>query len=406
MVLSCSDNAYDATEQRQEVASASSIRSYDEALAIAQKAIALVTPSETRGEAAHRRTIDLAKSRKCITVDATRGAGLATSDTLMYVFNFADNEGFAIISANPYADPILAVTESGHYDPDSTTEIGGFEGFIGLAKLYGATIGTEKNEREMSLTSGTSSGSDTLITKTHGTKIPVAWGQHDPEGLFCPNKIAGCANIAIAQIFSYYEYPTEMELFTRTDTIPYIYLDWDALVRHKVGHKYTVYSCYASEATHSAIGRLCREIGYRTESNYSSSTVTTTKPAKVPLLFKEFGFSVVGYDSFSLDDVIKYIDDGYKIFMMGYTAHDDIGHAWVVDRYADVTISTVNASGSSSTWEGNFIHINWGWDGRSNGYFNGKVFNTSEVFASDYGTYAPTTYSFINNLQTLKVKKQ
>lgn len=93
-----------------------------------------------------------------------------------------------------------------------------------------------------------------------------------------------------------------------------------------------------------------------------------------------------------------------KIFMVGDAKEG--GHAWVIDQYADVTINLRHIGKlASATWNGQFLHINWGWNGESNGYFNGHVFETSKAYSPDYGTYHGNTYKFISRLQTLKIKK-
>lgn len=404
VVLSCSDETYDATNLQQEAVSTSSIRSYDEALAIAQKAMTLVLPAETRGEETHIRTIDLAKSHKCIKAAATRGGGSSVNDTLMYVFNFADDEGFAIISANPDCDPVLAVTESGNYDPDEASDIDGFNDFVSLATFY--VLNTDKlldsmTVQKMTYTTYTP---DTAILRRHGAQVPVAWGEIDPEGIYCPNGRAGCANTAIAQIMSYYEYPTEIVLSCKGNSSTTLQLDWDNLIDHKIGHSYTTETCTVSEENHQAIGWLCRELGYRNNSSYTDSEGTIADLAVVPYTLKNLGFTVIGYDTLSVSDITDYIDKDYKIFMYGYPKNGSY-HAWVVDQYADVIITEEVSGGLCSYWQGNFIHINWGWYGQSNGYFNGRVFKPAKVYEPDYGTYHSDSYNYVKNLKTLKIKK-
>jgi len=85
-------------------------RSYEEALSLARKSIALVDRGQTRSATA--RSIRSERGQ-CVTTPSTRsGAG---SDTLMYVFNFENNDGFSVIAANRAVDPVLAVAEKGNY---------------------------------------------------------------------------------------------------------------------------------------------------------------------------------------------------------------------------------------------------------------------------------------------------
>ena len=40
-------------------------------------------------------------------------------------------------------------------------------------------------------------------------KLTVSWGQTWHEGDYCPNGVSGCTNTALAQIMTYFEYPTQ-----------------------------------------------------------------------------------------------------------------------------------------------------------------------------------------------------
>lgn len=402
-LLSCSSDDEVASLKENVNSTESVIRSYSEALDIAQKAITMVSNVETRSQ--ERIAIDLTASKKCIMANRTRGAESSVNDTLMYVFNFANDNGFAIISANPNIEPILAVAESGHYDPDSLSDIDGVNDFIELAKEYTILPDTAFIPKETVLNGKKLEFADTVITRLYGDKVFVAWGQKDPEGLFCPNKIAGCANTALAQIMSYFKYPTEIRLTYPANKGKLISLDWKDITKHKIHHSYLAKDCPASDKAHDDISMLVRELGYRDNSDYSSSTGTSTPTYIMPSVIENLGYSVVGYDSFSMNDVIKYLNDGYKIFMVGFA--DEGGHAWVVDQYADVTITIRNdLSPQIAFWSGHFIHINWGWNGSCDGYFNGKVFDTSKTYSPDYNGIANhKSYNFTTGLQTLKIKK-
>lgn len=95
-------------------------RSYEEALSLARKSIALVDRGQTRSIRSER--------GQCVTTPSTRsGAG---SDTLMYVFNFEDNDGFSVIAANRAVDPVLAVAEKGNYTYGEPTGVENFDFYM------------------------------------------------------------------------------------------------------------------------------------------------------------------------------------------------------------------------------------------------------------------------------------
>ena len=111
-------------------------RTYQEALDIAQNSITILEHANnaTRSIGACR-TID----RNAIIVGSQHNITRSASeqdDTLFYVFNFCNDEGFAVVSASKNTDGLLAVTESGHYSANETSEIEGFDMFMDLAENY------------------------------------------------------------------------------------------------------------------------------------------------------------------------------------------------------------------------------------------------------------------------------
>ena len=58
--------------------------------------------------------------------------------------NFANDGGFAIIAADRNCDDVLAVTESGHYDPEAGTDNPGLQIFMERAVGYASEM-AERN---------------------------------------------------------------------------------------------------------------------------------------------------------------------------------------------------------------------------------------------------------------------
>ena len=105
------------------------IRSYVEALEIAQNSISLLDgAAKTRGTV-NNRIIDLSE-KKVFKLDALTRTESNVNDTLIYVFNFENNEGFALVSASKATEGLLAITEEGYCNPDETSGIDGFDLFL------------------------------------------------------------------------------------------------------------------------------------------------------------------------------------------------------------------------------------------------------------------------------------
>lgn len=319
-----------------------------------------------------------------ITSSLTRSSG--SNDTLLYIVNYEDNNGFAVISAKKDADALLAVTEQGSYTPDS--ENIGFNMFMDMAQAYaaksilppgveeGGTLFPIKEYKETF---------DTIANITVLPKVEVQWGQGEFEGAYSPNMYSGCSNTAMAQILSYFCYPTQIEITFQEGNNYFLSLDWDAIKMHNRRH-WNFY-CYANTDAHNALGLLCRQLGVLNNSIYYDDA-TSTNYENVHSTFSSLGYTVSSindYESSSLTDILN---SDKIIFMRGRTynseTNDYIGHAWVVDgaRKLSVTCSSWTRNLGNGFWEllsqststDEYYHMNWGYDGNCNGYFNAGVF--------------------------------
>ena len=68
----------------------------------------------------------------------------------------------------------------------------------------------------------------------------------------------------------------------------------------------------------------------------------------------------------------------------GMTSNLKSAHAWVVDGYMKFKVTIHRACSCTSYATSNiryheYMHCNWGWTGKCNGYFNLGIFNTAKV---------------------------
>lgn len=319
------------------------IRSYEEALTIAEQSISMLDDPETRG--GFKRTVNQADTRYIMS-NATRAEGSA--DTLLYVFNFAENAGFAIVSANAAATGLLAVTEKGNLNQTSMNNHAGIKLFLEMAKMY------VKKTRFTPFV-------DTLSTQLISERTPliqVKWGQTFPEGVYCANTLAGCANTAVAQIMSYFGYPTQLSLDYPQADSSFISLNWADIRKHIQGsNSYASHTgCLASEEAHKDIGRLCRQCAYLNYSTFfkdnmvlpetaspmydynsyivytGNGTGTGTAFYNERLALLSLGYSVSNRADYSSMCTQMYLDSCHPILMVGKKNIDE-GHVWIVDGY-------------------------------------------------------------------------
>ena len=207
----CSNHESDMAEEPSSYKILSNpIRSYDEALKIAESSISLLNGSATVTRSGSPRVINVDKSKVIKKTFKTR-SGSTINDTLIYVFNFSDSEGFALVSASLETEGLLAITEQGYFDPDTLSGIFGFDLFVEKAKEYVANSRNNRFPPDSTIVFH----KEVIVPNSYdyvGPYVTVKWGQDYAEGTFCSNNLAGCVNTAIAQIMSYYEYPSSIDL--------------------------------------------------------------------------------------------------------------------------------------------------------------------------------------------------
>lgn len=417
LTLAACSNQDDAMPASQtSIKKTSYIRSFDEALQIAQSSISILDGSEiTRSGSTRKINLDDSKVYK---QDALTRSASDTNDTLMYVFNFEDNQGFAVIAANRNTDALIAVTEKGHYDPGETTEIEGFNDFTQAVENYlrnmantpKAVITEVREERVYT-------GHHTPVV---GPYVSVKWGQQLPEGEFCPNLISGCTNTAMAQIMSHFEYPTSIYLTYGSNNSNLITLDWSSIKSHSTGHSLNYCTTSMSNA-HSQISSLCRQLGEMNNSTYhfetnstSASTSTYTTIYAIPT-FTSLGYSTGSWNNINNTNITSELSNGHLLLARGTDTLIDSGHAWVVDGYTSaeyyVKVYHRENVGPINPWilyetlgpaYTTLYHVNWGWYGKNNGYYAFGIFDTSKVIIPDTD-YNNTLLDFSSNLRFLPV---
>ena len=418
----------------------SKIRTYDEALQIAKDASAMLEDDGVKTKSANvKRMLDMSEGVKAVVFPRTKGAtGAYDSDTLMYVFNYEDNQGYVIVSANPATEGLIAVTESGHYDPAEDIENPGFKLYMELAKQRIMLIkhppldSTKLNDSLLIDETDTTSGggytpnpqfdqtkrvSEKVVTSRVYPVITKRWGQRNPEGWSCPNKISGCMNTAAFIIMSYFSYPSTLHL-TYLEDAPTITIDWGRIHDHvKSGDTCNI-------QTHNQISYICREIGYRSNSNYYNTDPKSTGTTSVNIknALTGLGYNVSSSKTYSAGCLANPLEEGWKALMFAKikdkaSSSDDEGdgHGWVVDGVYNYYIYTREylMAGGTSTWVlqsesttyYKYNHVNWGWNGLDNGYYSANTFDTYYISIRDYDNDYIIDYCPIEDVQYFLVKR-
>lgn len=370
----------------------SSYRTLDEAIAIAEASQVMLYNHGTLSTRATNadfvnRFVDREHSFS-VGKNVTRSSG-GTDGILYYVINFCDSMGFAIVPASKNVEDILAITERGHYDGETESEIGGFNDFMDMAVDFIINIDSNRVVPPVP-----PSLSDT-VWSCDNHLIDTKWNQQGVTGAYCPNGIAGCVPLAVAEILSYHKYPNSIELSYQGADMATQNLDWEEINKHVIQSS----SCVASDSAHNALGRLCRQLGQLMNSSYDSGS-TGTYRANVPNCFTTLGYNVIGWRDYSTNCCVTPISNFHPVIVAGFrnTTSGTSGHEWLVDGFIKRTITTgkyVVREDGISHWEPKtyvtvYNHVNWGWGGNYNGYYCDGVFDTSNYHTLDSGTTTST----------------
>ncbi len=422
LTVGCSEIATDAPALPEQNANAPGLaRSVEEAEDIALGALYAFRPG-ARGEDSRA---PLALTHTVITLPRSRNAA---PDTILHVVDYGENEGFAVIGGPKNSEPLYAFVETGSFNDPEVLNVEGFQYFMECAAA--SIIINPPMDRDSLVTDTTNT--QPLKTKTEyawnlvktgGRVINLAWGQGvasrggEYEGLYCPNKTAGCVMTASLLVMAYHQQPTSMSFtFPERDCESAIF-DWQSMKTHFAyhGRKFNKYdengveititdNCSASEQQHRNLGRICRQIGYEINANYISDGGTWASTATAAQLLADqyvtsSQLQLLSWTNFSESEFIDLIDQGIAM-TSGTDTNGSGGHAWITDAYKTMDCYEnkycikPSISSSNEEWElieskklktENFIHYNWGWNGYCNGYFNTGVFAVNEPHSFDPG---------------------
>lgn len=396
-VASCTENIVPTEVVKPEVKLEN--RAIEEIIQIAQNAPSLFEGKDgTRGTTNATKEVDLSSITSITDKGMTRTSGAI--DTLLYVMNYADNEGYVIVSSKQGTPGIIAYIDEGQYNIEDINNKNTDIGYVsGLAKSY--ISNTERILEPISVIL-----SDTLTLRVNPL-IQTKWGQHGVEGTYCPNGISGCTNTAMAQVFAYYEYPDSMLLTYENADKNYQVFDWESMKSHIVSHPITSYNCSADTESHDAIGRLCRQLGKLNFSDYGSG-VTTTYRSRIRSTSLSLGFTCSLLESYNDTCTIEPLQNGHPLIVGGNRANND-GHIWIIDGYMDMRISKtkylINQPPIMIIERYIYNHVNWGWDGIDNGYILSGIFDNSRMYSKDPSIHGSNNdiYNYENNIQYIEI---
>ena len=296
-------------------------------------------------------------------------------DTMLYIANFNNDNGFVIVSADDRVGGVVAYVEHGTFYPHQMPTNTGFDLFLeGLAEYYQNVINDDSKE--------TSPDNDRIydpdallerhyvIDSIHYPLMMTLWGQDYPYNILCPHDSFDnptktcCIATATAQIFAYHRSPTSFRGHV---------FDWDAILEDSVPFWYD---------TQIMVSQLMVDIGELDSVKYGNEQ-STGKSQYLGICLDSMGYHHSPYDSLIIDTCINNIAQNWPVYLRGTdVVRDTDAHAWVSDGYIfrSLHMGMALPGGETQIVQTNhqkLLHCNWGWNGQYNGYFLSSAFAPS-----------------------------
>lgn len=293
--------------------------------------------------------------------------------------------GFAIVKSDGKNHKVIAYSESSQLDLSDKNP--GFNWWINAVGNTGSVISTTLPD-----TTRFPSRVDPLLT--------TSWGQHEPfnymeplktwvdgqpqGGVYFPNDnhyVVGCVGVAMAQFMNYYKFPTHgigQDSVTVKYDVPGISdtrsvtfrvdfeespFDWENML-DDYGGDYT-------DVQGQAVAKLCYYCSVAAQSTYDQFGTGSSDNKCINAFINHFNYNDTTHfivrsrytEPQWMEMVYNEISNCHPIFYSARDINIELGifggHNFIIDGYD----------------EDGLVHVNWGWHGQENGYFDIALLN-------------------------------
>ncbi len=339
------------------------------------------------------------------------GSRAGETDTMMYVVNFENEGGYAIVSGHD-ANDVLSVVDHGSFDPEKSTENKGLEYFLACAENYVADTNSDGGSYDPGPWERVHPPYTEVDTNAHhhvDTHLgALAWGTTGIYGAYCSNGNCGCSATAIGAMIAYFRFQA-----SKNETLSYTFaerdvksefIDWKQIYSHKkVRHydpnttKWEEHVCYAKdqEASHITLGRILRQLGQDGNAVYNPNGYTEmTETNALSVITKHLGndYIVSPIYGFKANGIHSMINRGF-IFLIGNITKNNrtFSHHWIGSGYD--LLKTQQRTYEYDATLGKYVkredkpvdycytYMNWGYDGVDDGFYRDEVFTVKQLGA-------------------------
>ncbi len=309
---------------------------------------------------------------------------------LFHIINY-EGGGFVIFSADNRVAPVLAYSETNNFFEDAESYPEGLVDWLAQTKEYIKAVRNSDQTLQSQISGicpvasmiygvpcdgdgdggggdgggGGSGGGTGCSTENEyeyvAPLLQTEWGQLCGYNSVIPYSCSnpgqcykvptGCVATAMAQVMRYHEYPSTHNAST---------YNWSAMP----GGLFTQFDPGATE-----ISELMWDIGQSVNMAYGCAASGVQYASTIVYSFiNDFGYSSSSYHSYnsvsSVTPIANEIRNGRPVIFVGYSSSS--GHAWVAEGY---TYAFVWSENCEVGWTYNQFYMNWGVDGRYNGWY-------------------------------------
>ncbi len=315
---------------------------------------------------------------------AVRGEMTALGVPGYYIFNIGDNNGFVIVAGDDRTAPIIGYSNEGNIDKNRMPD--NMKAWLDACGKELKTLATMDDVQARKMMRAPRQR-NVSTRNSIAPLITTKWDQATPYWNECPQFMnsdneadgyelayTGCVATAMSQIMYFHKYPTATTKeipaysFTYSDgnfnystvqmpALPTTTFDWEHMRETYTGAEDDVYT--------SAVAHLMFYVGCAAKMQYGRNA-SGAYTDDIPPAFALFGYGSKiayrnDYTQATWDDLVyEELKAGRPMIYNG-TAGSGGGHSFICDGFE----------------YGDYFHINWGWGGMGNGYFQLSILNPS-----------------------------
>lgn len=332
------------------------------------------------------------------------------SDTIAYIINYDNPQAFAVIAADDRIMPVLAFSDDGNFTSKPGDDTPAAKFFLDLIPDYVAAAIDSLPEHRKDDYGGS--------LAQYGTVSPIKrlrnWHQGAPYNAHCPivedsvwieeeervdtfltNALVGCVPMACAQIITECLNSITQGSVTIPNTTQLLESVFNSSDTISTAYKQNL-DIFAQFLYHVGMDNMPMQYGSRGTISWKSYVRPT---------LNKYGCSLTStdFEKFNIANMVRYMDkdhlllmwcDAKKIDKQNNNTTTVAGHCWIADG------CKTQLEPAPDQYDGRpellipiqYLHYDWGWDGRDNGYFSEGVFTINRPESPHIYTYYNFTY--------------